>query len=143
MQTLLDETHEPGATSWVADANGHAGFPIQNLPLARMARGERESVVTAIGEHALDLRANGGEAHWKESTGSIRHDDEQPQPFLQSFIGQPVCPGLAFGEREDFSRVEQSGFRHLFLDLANSAAMRATKSGRPAQRKCRAVSMAM
>jgi len=57
METLLDETHEPGATSWVADANGHAGFPIQNLPLARMARGERESVVMAIGDHALDLTA--------------------------------------------------------------------------------------
>jgi fumarylacetoacetase len=57
MHTLLDETHEPGVTSWVADANGHSGFSIQNLPLARMARGERESVVTAIGEHALDLTA--------------------------------------------------------------------------------------
>lgn len=57
MALRLDETHDPGATSWVADANGHADFPLQNLPLARMARGERESVVTAIGDHALDLTA--------------------------------------------------------------------------------------
>lgn len=57
MAPLLDETHDPGASSWVASANGHADFPLQNLPLARIARGERESVVTAIGEHALDLTA--------------------------------------------------------------------------------------
>ena len=31
--TQLDETHDPRRTSWVASANGHADFPIQNLPL--------------------------------------------------------------------------------------------------------------
>ena len=29
---MLDETHAAGRTSWVAPANGHAAFPIQNLP---------------------------------------------------------------------------------------------------------------
>ena len=29
----LDETHDPRRTSWVTSANGHADFPIQNLPL--------------------------------------------------------------------------------------------------------------
>ena len=29
----LDETHDPARQSWVASANGHADFPIQNLPL--------------------------------------------------------------------------------------------------------------
>ncbi|HEY4545762.1 MAG TPA: hypothetical protein VIG90_04980, partial [Pedomonas sp.] len=29
----IDETHDPRLTSWVASANGHADFPIQNLPL--------------------------------------------------------------------------------------------------------------
>src|ERR1700761_2695343 len=30
--TSIDETHDPSLTSWVASANGHADFPIQNLP---------------------------------------------------------------------------------------------------------------
>ena len=29
----IDETHDPKRTSWVSSANGHADFPIQNLPL--------------------------------------------------------------------------------------------------------------
>ena len=29
---MIDDTHAPGRRSWVASANGHADFPIQNLP---------------------------------------------------------------------------------------------------------------
>jgi fumarylacetoacetase len=29
---MIDETHDPGRTSWVESANGHPAFPIQNLP---------------------------------------------------------------------------------------------------------------
>ena len=29
---MIDETHDPGRTSWVEYANGHNAFPIQNLP---------------------------------------------------------------------------------------------------------------
>jgi hypothetical protein len=29
---MIDETHDPGRTSWVESANGHDAFPIQNLP---------------------------------------------------------------------------------------------------------------
>ena len=29
---MIDETHDPALTSWVASANGHPDFPIQNLP---------------------------------------------------------------------------------------------------------------
>ena len=54
----LNETHDPEARSWVKSANGHADFPLQNLPLARIARVDgAEHVVTAIGDHALDLSA--------------------------------------------------------------------------------------
>ena len=53
----LDLTHDPRAVSWVQSANGHADFPLQNLPLARIAQSTREHVVTAIGDHALDLTA--------------------------------------------------------------------------------------
>lgn len=54
----LDQTHDPQLTSWVASANGHADFPIQNLPLGIFSPGggtPRAGV--AIGDAILDLRA--------------------------------------------------------------------------------------
>ncbi len=60
---MIDRTHDPKATSWVASANGHSDFPIQNLPLGVLSHGSgppRASV--AIGDMALDLThlLNGG-----------------------------------------------------------------------------------
>ncbi|GLT00232.1 fumarylacetoacetase [Sphingobium jiangsuense] len=54
-----DETHDPARTSWVASAQGHADFPIQNLPYGLFSReGEEEPRLgVAIGEAVLDLRA--------------------------------------------------------------------------------------
>lgn len=55
---MIDETRDPGRLSWVESANGHAAFPIQNLPFGvfspagRSARGG-----VAIGDHILDLGA--------------------------------------------------------------------------------------
>jgi fumarylacetoacetase len=52
----LDETHDPTLSSWVASANGHPDFPIQNLPLGVFSPpdgGPRGGV--AIGEMILDL----------------------------------------------------------------------------------------
>jgi fumarylacetoacetase len=54
----LDETHEPARRSWVQSANGHAEFPIQNLPFGRIRRrgiDERPRVGVAIGNEVLDL----------------------------------------------------------------------------------------
>jgi|SRR5437899_4876262 len=54
----LDETHDPARTSWVEGADGHADFPIQNLPYGVFSPqdGDRRAGV-AIGERILDLRA--------------------------------------------------------------------------------------
>lgn len=53
-----DETHDPARKSWVASANGHEAFPVQNLPLGLFAPGGREARIgTAIGDQILDLRA--------------------------------------------------------------------------------------
>ena len=52
----IDETHDPARTSWVEDAERHADFPIQNLPLGIFSpagSGARPGV--AIGGHVLDL----------------------------------------------------------------------------------------
>jgi fumarylacetoacetase len=54
--TILDETHDPALTSWVASANGHPDFPIQNLPLGIFSPpGGKPRGGVAIGDMILDL----------------------------------------------------------------------------------------
>jgi fumarylacetoacetase len=55
---MIDETHSPGRRSWVASANQHADFPIQNLPLGVFTppNGAPRGGV-AIGDDIFDLAA--------------------------------------------------------------------------------------
>ena len=58
MTPHLDETHDPARTSWVASANGHPDFPIQNLPLGVFSpEGGEPRIGAAIGDMILDLGA--------------------------------------------------------------------------------------
>lgn len=53
---MIDETHDPRAASWVSSANGHAEFPVQNLPWGLFSTAEcgpRPGV--AIGDQVLDV----------------------------------------------------------------------------------------
>ncbi len=57
---ILNQTHDPGLTSWVASANEHdCRFPIQNLPYAifRPENEKRYRAGVAIGQQILDLQA--------------------------------------------------------------------------------------
>ncbi|MCJ2180301.1 fumarylacetoacetase [Novosphingobium album (ex Hu et al. 2023)] len=55
---VIDETHAPDRTSWVPGADGHADFPIQNLPLGVFSReGESPRGGIAIGNSIVDLAA--------------------------------------------------------------------------------------
>jgi fumarylacetoacetase len=55
---MIDETHSPARRSWVASANGHADFPIQNLPLGIFApAGGSARGGIAIGDEIFDLAA--------------------------------------------------------------------------------------
>ena len=54
--TKLDETHDPARQSWVASANGHPDFPIQNLPLGVFSASNGPRIGCAIGDRILDLR---------------------------------------------------------------------------------------
>lgn len=55
---MLDETHDPKASSWVPGADAHADFPAQNLPLGRFSvNGSAPRTGIAIGEFVLDLKA--------------------------------------------------------------------------------------
>jgi fumarylacetoacetase len=53
MTSPIDETHDPKRQSWVASANGHADFPLQNLPLG---------VFSPPGNYVPDAKARGGMA---------------------------------------------------------------------------------
>ena len=58
MTTTLDETHDPKRKSWVASANGHTEFPLQNLPLAVFStKGDTPRGGVAIGTQVFDLKA--------------------------------------------------------------------------------------
>ncbi|MBV9687255.1 MAG: fumarylacetoacetase, partial [Alphaproteobacteria bacterium] len=54
----IDETHDPRRTSWVASAQGHPEFPIQNLPFGVFSppNGSPRGGV-AIGDQIFDLQA--------------------------------------------------------------------------------------
>jgi len=56
MSPIIDETHDSARTSWVEDANGHADFPIQNLPLGVFSpHNDTPRGGVAIGSHIVDL----------------------------------------------------------------------------------------
>jgi fumarylacetoacetase len=54
----LDRTHDVELRSWVASANGHPDFPIQNLPLGAFSGSDGDPRVgIAIGDFIFDVRA--------------------------------------------------------------------------------------
>ena len=56
MKIELDETHDPKRTSWVATAQGHRDFPLQNLPLGIFSiDGVAPRGGIAIGDSIFDL----------------------------------------------------------------------------------------
>lgn len=55
---MIDETHAAARTSWVTSANGHATFPIQNLPLGIFSPdGGTARGGVAIGDSIFDIAA--------------------------------------------------------------------------------------
>ncbi len=84
----IDHTHDPVLQSWVPSANGHADFPIQNLPLgvfSPLAGAPRGGI--AIGDMILDLRA-------VHEEGLL---DEEAQSAVHACIGPSLNPFLALG----------------------------------------------
>ena len=57
MSLDIDETHDPQRRSWVASADQHADFPIQNLPFGVFSAGPIKRGGVAIGDRILDLSA--------------------------------------------------------------------------------------
>src|SRR5512139_4023391 len=123
--TRLDATHDPHRRSWVASANGHADFPIQNLPLGVFTppgeRSPRGGV--AIGDAILDLAAA---HHGGLFSGEAAHAAAlAAQPHLNGLMGAGavarralrvrLCEMLTEGAPE---RAELEGHLHWAIDCA-------------------------
>jgi len=84
MTVTIDETHDSKRQSWVETANGHADFPLQNLPLG---------VFSPPGNNVPDARARGGIA-----IGDKIFD-----------IKMALAAGLLSGEAETAARAASRG----------------------------------
>ena len=85
---MIDETHSVARRSWVASANGHADFPIQNLPLGVFTPGSgaaRGGV--AIGDEIFDLAA----------AVDLGLFDAQSAPAAEAASGAALNPLFALG----------------------------------------------
>ena len=55
--SVLDGTHDAAQRSWIASANGHVDFPLQNLPFGIFSVGKGpKRLGTAIGDSILAPR---------------------------------------------------------------------------------------
>lgn len=107
---IIDETHDPKRTSWVADADAHRDFPVQNLPLGVFSPpGDGEPRIgTAIGGKIFDLRA-------AAQAGLLSDDvtDALAEPQLNALFGLPAEMRKALRRR----------LSELLSDPANEAAV--------------------
>jgi fumarylacetoacetase len=102
--TTLDETHDPRRESWVASANGHAEFPIQNLPLGIFTPPPSGTIGggtprggIAIGDKILDLEAAFGAGLF---FGEARRAAEAAiRPTLNALMVLGAGPRLALRRR--------------------------------------------
>ena len=62
---MIDQTHDPRATSWVEGADSHDQFPVQNLPFGIFKRDpdDQARVGVAIGDWILDVSALAADLH--------------------------------------------------------------------------------
>ncbi|HEY0296757.1 MAG TPA: fumarylacetoacetase [Bordetella sp.] len=113
--TLLNETHDPAAKSWVASANQAAtDFPIQNLPYAVFRRaGSKEAFRpgVAIGDRIIDLAA----------LAALKPFDGAAAQALAACAGDTLNPLMALG--------------HAHWSALRLALSRALRAGSPLQGK--------
>jgi fumarylacetoacetase len=109
MSLPIDETHDAARTSWVASANGHPEFPIQNLPLGIFSpSGGAPRAGAAIGDRIVDLAALASAGLLPEGTAQALGG-----PVLNSLLGLPQAQRAALRLR----------LSQLLSDVAHRAAV--------------------
>ena len=102
---MIDATHDASRRSWVGSANGHAEFPIQNLPFGVFSPlGDRPRGGVAIGDAILDLEA------------AIPHLGPAVRAAAEAASGATLNPLLALGA------AERRALRAALADLLDAAA---------------------
>lgn len=85
----LDETHAADLSSWVASAEGHSDFPIQNLPLGVFSTdGGLRRGGAAIGDEILDLAALSKSGLLKSEAQAAC--EASAGPTLNAYLGLPA-----------------------------------------------------
>jgi len=111
---MIDETHDATRRSWVAGADGHADFPLQNLPLGVFscgADGPRGGM--AIGDDILDLAELAGAGILDAGTAGLART--AAAPALNAFLALgPAARGA----------LRRAVFNLLAVDGAGSQAAR-------------------
>lgn len=107
---MLDATHDPARRSWVASAEGHPDFPIQNLPLGVFSPpgGEPRGGV-AIGGKILDLAAALAAGLFDGEV--LRAAEAASGPTLNAFLALGAGPRRALRQRLSAILVEGSAAR--------------------------------
>lgn len=132
MPALLDTTHDPKLTSWVASANGHPDFPIQNLPFGIVSpKGGAPRAAVAIGDQALDLDAALGAGLF--SGESLQAVEAMRGGTLNAFLalgaGQRRALRGRLSEILSAGSTDRATAEPLLLDLAGSTAHLPTRIG--------------
>lgn len=94
---LLDATHDPALTSWVASANtADTDFPIQNLPYGRFRRAGSDEpwrIGVAIGDQILDLKLAAEQCPWGDGVHELL------QPLAAGDLNTFMASGAAARRR--------------------------------------------
>ncbi len=95
---MTDATHDPTRLTWVASANGHAEFPIQNLPFGVFSHhGDTPRGGVAIGDSILDI---GTALEAGLFSGTARDATEAAAgPTLNRLLAMPASARQALRQR--------------------------------------------
>ena len=98
---MIDATHDPKLTSWVSSANGHADFPIQNLPLGLFSpANEAPRPGTAIGDHIIEWQALVAAGLMQES---VTIEEVLATPALRQSLRQQLSKLLSDPQYRDIT----------------------------------------
>ncbi len=112
--TEIDHTHDAAATSWLVSANGHADFPLQNLPFSSFRRrraAEEFRGGVAIGDQILELAALHG-------TGLLRGS---------AAAAARAASGSHLNDLLEMGRAASKALRHALFELLHSDAEESTR----------------
>ena len=106
---MIDETHDASLASWVDSADGHADFPIQNLPFGVFTprAGGHPRGGVAIGDKILDLPMALAEGLFAGE--AARAAEAASEPTLNSFMGLGADPRRAL--RRSLPAAAEGSFR--------------------------------